>query len=1770
MNRRIIRVLLLAMICLVAVAPAIASGSPFATEVVEHSADLDGSGTYNDPQAVLGQPATWNGDCCCVSMVCSAWGTDQGGSKVITTIGSNSYIIVKFDHHVEDDPNNPYGIDFLVFGNSFYGGSGAVDCNTDMETYYLMGGPFEEPVLVAVSQDGKNWYEYSSGPYGDTAKYPTQAREWDRVNHQWGELLDFTKPVEPGIFPFNDCDPGGAPKYVADVIDYCYKGSAGGTGFDLAPSGYPWIQYIKVYGDASHSGGEIDAFADVSPSSLPDLIITEKSEEWVSLVDKTYNITYTVKNLESLSANASNTGIYIDGVLNTTVSCSALAPYANETKTAGPFTMSGANDTIRLCADNDDVVAESDEGNNCMENVFKTYPDLTVTEITTPTHIYVNTSNPINVKVENIGADAASFNVTLKANESLIDVKTVSSLASGKSTTVEFEWTPEALGNYTLKVKADSNNEINESDELNNEKTKDVTVENKNETTVVTYFRVEGRNGTEDEFIEKGGDYKTLYADYVTVPKECNVTTVTGNTWHLYVNETNWYRAVCTAGSREGDVFWEYEGFNKTIGATCVLCALQKASEQGNFTYNVTDVFWTFFVEAIEGQGCGGAWGWCYKVWNPDDVLHPGYGAAEFLLGYPKTDLPPPHEQVLWHWCASGDFFPLKVAVDKTNVAAGEDFTATVSYSKYESDSGWFPDAGATIYIGTETFTTGDNGTVKFFMESDGSYPLKAKKSAGSIVYIDSDNRTTVNVSGSTDATWWTQTNKSDFASGTHNRVDTSVILGNILLEQGGPMTEDYVLDGETATLGGEHFFNNFTLINGATLNVPPSEILRVHANYIEIDSTSSIDATGKGYSGGAGGAEDGNDGKGGGVGCFGVHSSTYGGGGGGAAHGGDGRYGGDSQCDPKAEGGAGLDAYGKSCRYGDDTFYKGSGGGGGAGTGIDAGGDGGYGGGAVVLEGMSMENEITLVIKGNITAEGGNGTDGEGCGCGGGGGGSGGTILIKGKNMFIANGTLSVKGGAGGDMGGTSGCCAGGGGPGAGGHIKVFFESIVNYSGGHNCLGGKYGEGEYSGGGARDGFKGTGAESEYWYNYTANGETYSPILPFWSSGNFTSTAYDTGYSADFKKIYWCTATPPNTSVKFQIATNNDSSTWDFKGPDGASSTYYEASGTEIWSGHDGHRYIKYKAFLNTTAVEKTPTVSKVGITYKEEVPDSIPPASITDLTNVTYEQTYINWTWTDPVNADFSRVMVYLNGIFKTNVTKGVQFYNASGLDPDTSYEIGTRTVDISGNINQTWVNHTAWTAPSTAVAIDDKANADIPVKGTVSGTYKNTHASDNVYEAIEEVESKGKPANRYSTLEHKWLINVTGGNKTSVTFHLEANCTNTGDGDEFKFEYSTDENTDYEYMVTVNTTTDTNLSCELLSNLTGTVYIRVTDTNQTAGNRSLDTISIGHMFIRSVLGVEDTTPPAKVTGVSVTTVSCIQLNVSWNANNESDLDHYNVYRNETSGFVHVASPTTNSYLDTELTASTTYYYKITAVDDSGNEGEASEQAQGTTAADTFGPVTSDVVASPNPTNGAATVTLTATISDTSTCNSIIAAAEYFVNAIGDNGTGTAMNASDGAFDAVTEAVTAEIDVSGWSVGNYTLYVHGKDVAGNWGETSVVVLEVTEAATDQMHVQSINMSLSNRTAGKNVFTHATALVTIVNIATGALIEGATVEGHWSNATDNINSGITNLTGQVSLDSDEVKNAPPGTNFTFTVDSVTNGLEWDGEKKSGTIIVPAS
>jgi hypothetical protein len=112
----------------------------------------------------------------------------------------------------------------------------------------------------------------------------------------------------------------------------------------------------------------------------------------------------------------------------------------------------------------------------------------------------------------------------------------------------------------------------------------------------------------------------------------------------------------------------------------------------------------------------------------------------------------------------------------------------------------------------------------------------------------------------------------------------------------------------------------------------------------------------------------------------------------------------------------------------------------------------------------------------------------------------------------------------------------------------------------------------------------------------------FKPYSAYYSSGTLTSSTHDAGGATDFGTISWTAVTPASTVIKFQIATNNDSATWNFKGPDGTSGTYYTSSGATIWAGNNGTRYIRYKAFFSTTNTAVTPVLNDVSITCNPHI----------------------------------------------------------------------------------------------------------------------------------------------------------------------------------------------------------------------------------------------------------------------------------------------------------------------------------------------------------------------------------------------------------------------------------------------------------------------------------------------------------------------------------------------------------------------------------------
>ena len=226
---------------------------------------------YNNPAAVLGRPTLkfidyfGTGTTNRAKIIEPPYWTTPQGSDVITEISNGGQITVKLGHKIYDDPNNPYGVDFIVYGNSFFspsGTSGFVNDGTDLSTATLSSGISGHAAAISVSQDGTNWYTY-----GTTAVlYPDNAYRWDDTNASWtDEEMNPTKPLNPVIYSNNL-----AGVTIASGLDQ-FAGGAGGSGFDLKASGLPWVQYIRIQPGAG-TYAVIDAIAAVHPAVVGDAL----------------------------------------------------------------------------------------------------------------------------------------------------------------------------------------------------------------------------------------------------------------------------------------------------------------------------------------------------------------------------------------------------------------------------------------------------------------------------------------------------------------------------------------------------------------------------------------------------------------------------------------------------------------------------------------------------------------------------------------------------------------------------------------------------------------------------------------------------------------------------------------------------------------------------------------------------------------------------------------------------------------------------------------------------------------------------------------------------------------------------------------------------------------------------------------------------------------------------------------------------------------------------------------------------------------------------------------------------------------------------------------------------------------------------------------------------------------------------------------------------------------------------------------------------------
>lgn len=179
----------------------------------------------------------------------------------ILSIGSNGSVTVQFPRPVVNDPQNLYGLDFLVFGNA-----GFIITNGDFSGGGVTdGGLFGyNPGLtrVSVSVDNASYFTLNPATAGTVdGLFPTDGAG------------NFGRPVNPNL-TLSDF----AGKDLAG-IQSLYGGSGGGTGFDIGsardsndhPVFLSSISFVRIAVLSGHS--EIDAFAAIPEPSAARLVL---------------------------------------------------------------------------------------------------------------------------------------------------------------------------------------------------------------------------------------------------------------------------------------------------------------------------------------------------------------------------------------------------------------------------------------------------------------------------------------------------------------------------------------------------------------------------------------------------------------------------------------------------------------------------------------------------------------------------------------------------------------------------------------------------------------------------------------------------------------------------------------------------------------------------------------------------------------------------------------------------------------------------------------------------------------------------------------------------------------------------------------------------------------------------------------------------------------------------------------------------------------------------------------------------------------------------------------------------------------------------------------------------------------------------------------------------------------------------------------------------------------------------------------------------------
>lgn len=192
--------------------------NPYAASVTAYAAGTGVAAKYTNPNAALGEPSR-------VTPGDFGGPVDPFSAPYLETqlvgLGTGGSLTLHFDTPIRNDAAHPFGMDFQVYGSSFFVVTNGFDANFNyIGTPSTDGSVFGDGAAqtrVSVSADGVTFFTLNPAlaPQIKTL-FPTDGSG------------DFGKPVNPALKSANFAG------MTLDGIRALYSGSGGGAGFDLA------------------------------------------------------------------------------------------------------------------------------------------------------------------------------------------------------------------------------------------------------------------------------------------------------------------------------------------------------------------------------------------------------------------------------------------------------------------------------------------------------------------------------------------------------------------------------------------------------------------------------------------------------------------------------------------------------------------------------------------------------------------------------------------------------------------------------------------------------------------------------------------------------------------------------------------------------------------------------------------------------------------------------------------------------------------------------------------------------------------------------------------------------------------------------------------------------------------------------------------------------------------------------------------------------------------------------------------------------------------------------------------------------------------------------------------------------------------------------------------------------------------------------------------------------------------------------------------------